>query len=395
MTDKGFVVRKTFESARLFEGNPPLLPHIDIELTERCNNSCIHCYINLPENDSNAKNRELSTDQLKDILDQSAALGALSVRFSGGEPLLRKDFSEIYLHARRLGMKVKLFTNARLITDELADLFGTFRLLNKIEISVYGMHKDSYEAVTRVKGSYDEFRKGVDRLLDREIPIILKFVPLPPNRNDREEFVEWIADLPGKNKPTYMSFLMLRTRRDSEDKNKLIKRLRSSIEEQVAFFVKHKTEYCNNMPQYAEKFFYLKGSKLFKHCGAGETVTIDAYGQCQMCMLLRHPEMSFDATKNTLRDIITKVFPRLRETEAYNQNYLRRCAKCFLLGFCDQCPGYSWSEHGTLDTPVEYLCQVTHAHMRLLGLLKEGESAWEVADWKERVDNLVNQLPTA
>jgi radical SAM protein with 4Fe4S-binding SPASM domain len=395
MTDKGFVVRKTFESARLFEGNPPLLPHIDIELTERCNNSCIHCYINLPENDSNAKNSELSTDQLKDVLDQSAALGALSVRFSGGEPLLRKDFTEIYIHARKLGMKVKLFTNARLITDELADLFVALPLLNKIEISVYGMHRASYEAVTRVKGSYDEFRKGVARLLDRGIPIILKFVPLLPNRTDREEFDNWIADLPGKNKPTTVSFLMLRTRRDSEDKNRLIKSLRPSIEDQVSFFTQYKKEYCKNMSQYADNFFFIGGDRLFKYCGAGKTATMDAYGKFQMCMLLRHPEMTFDSTKNTLRDIITKVFPRLRETKANNQAYLRRCARCFLLGFCDQCPGYSWSEHGTLDTPVEYLCQVTHAHMRLLGLLKEGESAWEVADWKERVDNLVNQLPTA
>jgi radical SAM protein with 4Fe4S-binding SPASM domain len=388
MSYKGFVVRKTFESARLFEGKPPLLPHIDIELTERCNNSCIHCYINLPENDSNAKNLELSTDQLKDILDQSAALGALSVRFSGGEPLLRKDFSEIYIHARRLGMRVKLFTNARLITNELADLFGTLPLLNKIEISVYGMHKHSYEAVTRVKDSYDEFRKGVDRLLDRKIPVLLKFVPLIPNKADREEFINWIATLPGKNKPTYVSFLILRSRRDSESKNKLIQKLRPSIEDQVSFFAQHQAEYCKNMPQYADKFFYLKGDKLFKHCGAGETITLDAYGKYQMCMLLRHPNMAFDSTKTSLREVITKVFPRLRDTKAINQDYLRRCAQCFLLGFCDQCPGHSWSEHGKLDTPVEYLCQVTHAHMRLLGVLKEGESAWKVTDWKERIDSL-------
>jgi radical SAM protein with 4Fe4S-binding SPASM domain len=149
------------------------------------------------------------------------------------------------------------------------------------------------------------------------------------------------------------------------------------------------------MPLYIDKFFYHKGDRLFKHCGSGETVTVDAYGKYQMCMLLRHPDMIFDSKKIALREIITKVFPRLRETKANNQDYLRRCARCFLLGFCDQCPGHSWSEHGTLDTPVEYLCQVTHAHMRLLGLLKEGESAWEVADWKERVGNLVNQLPTA
>jgi hypothetical protein len=42
-------------------------------------------------------------------------------------------------------------------------------------------------------------------------------------------------------------------------------------------------------------------------------------------------------------------------------------------------------EHGTFDTPVEYLCRVAHAQARDLGLLKEGERAREVENWKERV----------
>ena len=48
-------------------------------------------------------------------------------------------------------------------------------------------------------------------------------------------------------------------------------------------------------------------------------------------------------------------------------------------------------EHGTLDTPVEYLCEAAHAEARYLGLLSEGERAWEVAgvaDWRARVNQL-------
>ena len=80
------------------------LKMLDIELTERCNNNCIHCYINLPA-DSDAKNKELSTEEVKNILEEAAALGYLSVRLTGGEPLLREDFEEIYLFARKLGLR--------------------------------------------------------------------------------------------------------------------------------------------------------------------------------------------------------------------------------------------------------------------------------------------------
>jgi hypothetical protein len=56
-----------------------------------------------------------------------------------------------------------------------------------------------------------------------------------------------------------------------------------------------------------------------------------------------------------------------------------------LHGLCEQCPAKSWGEHGTLDTPVDYFCQMVHAQARRLGLLKEGENAWEVSDWQERL----------
>jgi hypothetical protein len=79
------------------------------------------------------------------------------------------------------------------------------------------------------------------------------------------------------------------------------------------------------------------------------------------------------------------LFKNLKTLKATNPSYLRRCAVCFLKGLCEQCPAKSWVEHGTLDTPVEYLCEIAHAQARFLGWLKDGEKAWEVLDLKERV----------
>jgi len=45
-------------------------------------------------------------------------------------------------------------------------------------------------------------------------------------------------------------------------------------------------------------------------------------------------------------------------------------------------------EHGTLDTPIDYLCEVAHVQARYLGLVEEGEKAWAVEDWRVRIDRM-------
>ena len=205
------------------------LAQLDIELTERCDNDCIHCCINLPAGDAAARAREMTTEQVEDILRQAADLGCLSVRFTGGEPLLRPDFEDLYGGARRLGLAVLLFTNARRITPELADLLARMPPRELVEVTVYGMHQESYEAVSRVPGSYAQFRRGVDLLLEREVPFVVKGALLPPNRAEIDVFEAWARTIPWMTKsPDYAMFLGLRDRRNDPAKNRLIASLRVS-----------------------------------------------------------------------------------------------------------------------------------------------------------------------
>lgn len=391
MHNKDFVIRRTSRNYGLFKEKHPLLTHIDLELTERCNNNCLHCYINLPQNDLTALKNELTTDQWKDILKQAADLGALSVRFTGGEPLLRNDFEDLYLYARRLGMKVFVFTNARLITEDLANLFKKIPPLKKIEISVYGMHPKSYDSIVRVPGAYHEFIMGINNLMERQIPFMVKSTLLPPNLAEIDEYENWATSINGSaNNLPYAIFLELRTRRDSNTMNKIIRSLRLSPEKGVSFLSRNETDYKRGMAQFVAKFMHPSGDKLFT-CGAGESGCVDAYGKYQMCMKLRHPDTVYDLTNGSIKEALLEAFPRYYDLRAKNPEYLERCARCFIKGLCEQCPAKSWSEHGTLDTPVEYYCQVAHEQARTLGLISEGEKAWEVSNWEERVDKFIKQ----
>jgi len=69
----------------------------DLELTARCNLNCRHCCINLPANDKAAQGRELSLAEIVHIADQAVELGAVWCLITGGEPLLRDDFTDVYM----------------------------------------------------------------------------------------------------------------------------------------------------------------------------------------------------------------------------------------------------------------------------------------------------------
>lgn len=390
-SDSAYTVKRVASLNGIFRWRKPLLTHLDIELTERCNNACMHCYINLPESDSTAKARELTTKQLKDILSQAADLGAFSVRFTGGEPLLREDFTEIYLFARHLGLRVYLFTNGRLITPELAQIFKNTPLLAKVEITVYGMHPESYDAVACTSGAYDEAFRGIKNLLDYEVPFVVKSVILPPNRSERSEFAKWAAALPAMNvSAASVLFLDYRARRDSKAKNKLINSLRLRPEEALQLLTEDEPAYRKDMAAFAAWSLRPQGDRLFT-CGAGGSGCVDAYGNYQLCMQLRPPDFVYDLKQGSLKQALTEVFPVFLDARATNPAYLERCAMCFLRGLCEQCPAKSWMESGTLDTPVEYLCSAAHVQARYLGLLKEGENAWEINDWKEKISSFVNE----
>jgi MoaA/NifB/PqqE/SkfB family radical SAM enzyme len=97
-----------------------------LEVTSRCNNNCRQCYGNLPAGDCFSSKNELSLKEIERIADEAVSMGCLSVLITGGEPLLRKDFSDIYRYLKEKGFLITIFTNATLITEEHIELFKMY-----------------------------------------------------------------------------------------------------------------------------------------------------------------------------------------------------------------------------------------------------------------------------
>ena len=173
--------------APLNGGRYPLSGSID--LTERCNLGCVHCYINQPAGDLDVRKGELSTAQWKEVLDQIAEAGCLFLLISGGEPLLRPDFAELFIYTRKKGMLVTLFTNGTLLTPEIVDVLAEWGL-HAMEISLYGATPETYQKVTGQPGSFERCLRGIDLALSRGIKLDLKTVLLTLNQAELEQMKE-------------------------------------------------------------------------------------------------------------------------------------------------------------------------------------------------------------
>lgn len=387
-----FVTYRNKAASALYRQADRRLFWLDVELTERCNLDCIHCYINRPAQDEACRKAELGADAVGDILAQAAAMGCLGVRFTGGEPLLREDFTEIYQAARRLGLKVQLFTNGTLLTPSVTRLLARIPPLLPVEITVFGATRPQCAAITRRSGAFDAVCRGIERLRNHKIAFTLKAGPLPATPARCEAFERWAARQDPKSLPlAYTLLLHLRGRNDSPEKNDHLRRLRLSPEAVVLRLARDAAVYRASVARFFSATAPATDGRLF-HCGAGQgSGCVDAYGKLQLCTLLRHPETVYDLARGTLEDGVGHFFPAVRRMRAAAAAYLARCNRCFLNTFCEQCPATAAMEHGRLDAPVEYYCRVTHAQARYLGLLAPDEFAWQVCDGPQRLRRLAGE----
>ncbi len=315
-----------------------------LELTTSCNLKCVHCYLGPQQNRNKTRNLEMSTRQVISILDEITEAGCLSLLITGGESLLRKDFPEIYRHARRKGLLVSVFTNGTVITDEILELFSDFHP-RQVEISLYGATRATYEKITRVRGSYEKCLDGITRLLARHINVKLKTVLMTYNRHELSAMKEMASEYGVKFRFDPDIFPCL----ENEDKSAL--NLRVPPEEVIEIEASDE-ERLRHWVDYYEKRKDLPVTENLYECGAGLTsFHIDPYGNVSPCLMT--PQYKY-----TLRN--SKFITRWRDDIAAIREKKPRdgytCNSCEMRVACTGCPAFFAAENGADDVKSDYIC---------------------------------------
>jgi len=334
----------------------------ELELTARCTSECRHCYVNLNAGDRIAMAKELSPAEISRIADEAVSLGAIWCLITGGEPLLRADFAEIYLDLKRKGLLVSAFTNAQVVTDDHVRLFRQYPPRD-IEVTVYGVTKETYERITRRPGSFAAFSSGLERLLNVGIKVRLKAMALRSNFAELPEIARFCRE---RTKDYFRFDPMLHLRIDGDaSRNEGIRAERLSAQEIVALEQSDKersgllNKECKELINPA--FEYSKCNHLF-HCGAGQgSFFVSFDGRFRLCPSLCHPECTYDLRNGTLADAWQNLVPRVHAMGSSRKEFLEACHICSIADLCMWCPAHAYLETGNLDERVDYFCEVAHA----------------------------------
>lgn len=169
-----------------------------IELTYCCQYKCLHCYCKGMED----ARRELSTTEFKKIFDEIHKAGTIWLTLTGGDPLVRDDFLELYAYARKKGFILSVFTNAYGLTPRIINYLAKFPPYS-VEITVNSTSKIIYEKINSKKNSFNRAMHNIKALKRKGLPLVLKAVCLKENKDEIVKIKNWAEALlgrPAKNK---------------------------------------------------------------------------------------------------------------------------------------------------------------------------------------------------
>ena len=171
-------------SEKIFKATD-FLRSIHIEITSKCNERCVHCYI-----PHECKVNEIDSALFYKIIQDGRGLNIVNVTLSGGEPLLHKDILGFLTQCRKLDLSVNVLSNLTLLSDEIVAEMKKNPLLS-VQTSLYSMTPFVHDSITKVNGSFEKTKNNILKLLSANIPIQISCPIMKQNKDSFMDVIKW------------------------------------------------------------------------------------------------------------------------------------------------------------------------------------------------------------
>ena len=343
------------------------------ELTGRCNLNCKMCYVHVDQKRIQQLGyRERTAEEWIDMARQVFEAGTFRLLLTGGEPILRPDFCEIYQAIAKMGFYITLYTNATLISPQIMEVLKRYPP-HTLGITIYGVSSDTYKKVCGSSEAYDRMMEGLDKLLSLPSQIELRTTIIQDNLEEAAQIEKFIKSF-GDRVTFNINQTVFQSGRNSIG-NPAASRL--SPEQNARFYC---DRYHRMMEEYIENPEKLSELRLDQEakerkvldieepereympygCHAGyQEYTISWDGRLLPCSLFSacytEPfEEGFEQAWQRLNTVIPKpVLPQ-------------QCRKCSVQQFCGVCPASRYCETGDVNGIPQYFCQLAETYSKLL-----------------------------
>jgi radical SAM protein with 4Fe4S-binding SPASM domain len=345
----------------------PVSVHFD--LTYRCNERCVHCYL---DHDDHG---EFTTAECLAVLDQLAAAGTLFLTFSGGEIFLRPDLFEILAGARRLHFDISLKTNALMVTRERAVRLRELGV-RRVQISVYSDDPAIHDAITKVPGSLQRTLDAIPLLIEQGLQVKLA-CPLMKQNLLAYRGVMALAEKLG------IPYILDLTITPMMDGSSSTLDYRASAEQLLPIMQDSSLSSCHPQPPAQSENLGSAAAPLptlgssvssgiesgayeDMMCSAGHnSCYISPYGDVFPCVQL--PQAAGNLRNNRFKDIWYGS-PQLEKLRAIRESQLPVCSTCDIRAYCERCPGLALMEGGDITGAYDRACDLAEQKARMAGI---------------------------
>jgi radical SAM protein with 4Fe4S-binding SPASM domain len=331
------------------------------DCTHACNLKCKHCYQDaqkkLPD--------ELSTEEAERMIDDLSKSGVVALAFSGGEPMMRKDFFELAGYARDKGLYTALATNGTMITKEVAAKLKELDV-GYVEISIDGKDAATHDRFRGAPGMFDKSIQGLKCCIDEGIYTCMATTVTKYNLKEIPEIHDLACSM---NVPRMITFNFIPTGRGADMfEGDITPEEREDV--LTLLFNKNyegKTEVLSTAPQYARVALKREGASIghfmtlkdmdsraqvltefIGGCGAGRHYCcIRPNGDINPCVYM--PIKVGNIRNDKLLDVWhnSPLLEKLRD----RSNLKGHCGTCENKFICGGCRARAYAYFGDLDAP--------------------------------------------
>lgn len=332
-----------------------------LDLTYRCGNDCRHCWLRLAP-DAVEKRSELSFDEIRRIAGEARKMGCREWTISGGEPMLRPDFPEIFAELTAQASWYTLNTNGTLITPAIARLLK--RPGAKL-VALYGATAAVHDAVTRAPGSFAAMERGIARLREAGAAFTVQVVPMRTNIAEFEAMVR-LAESWSPSWRVGAAWLYLSAAGDAgRNRDIMAERL------DPARIVEIDQDWAGGAGpdgdgrETCAAAAAAGGRGLYADCLAGRRdFHVDPYGGLSFCSFVKDPGLRLDLRAMSFAEAWEERLPRLAGAVVPSKAYADGCGACDLRPGCRWCPVFAYLEHRDHSARIGYLCDIARESRR-------------------------------